>query len=56
MDWGTYVKTDERTDDKKNHAKVSSSNVEGCDHYSTADNGEQNRDDDVVSVLQTFTG
>ena len=52
----TYVKTDERTDDKENHAEVSSSNVKGCDHYSAADDSEKDRNDNMVAVLKTLAG
>lgn len=50
-----YVKTNKRTDDEKDHGKVSSTDVKCCDHNNTTNNGKQNGHDNVVTMLQAST-
>lgn len=51
----TYVKTNKRTDDEKDHGKVSSTDIECCDHNNATNNGKQNGYDNMVTVLQAST-
>lgn len=49
----TYVKTNERTNNEQDHAEVSGADVESGDHDSAANQGKEDRNDDVVTVLQS---
>lgn len=51
----TYIKTNKRTDDEKDHGKVSSTDIKRCDHNNATNDGKQNGYDDVVTVLQAST-
>lgn len=50
-----YVKTNERTNDEQDHAKVSGADIESGDHDSAANQGKKDRNDDVITVFESST-